>query len=290
MFDVRYHALSLVAVFVALVVGLLLGVAIGDAGLVSSAEKSLRRDLRGDVRQAQRERDDARDLVAAQLQYQRESYPLLVARRLEGVRVGLLFLGKASTAVAGDVRDAVRGSGAKFTGTLALSLPPDLGALAGAAGDTRYSALENDATLLAPFGKRIGTQLVVPGGKLLRREREVLFPTRAGQVGPFDAVVIVRLPRKASDAKTAADTEAFETGVVRGITEAGATGVGAEPGNTSPSSVSWFRARDLATVDDVDDGAGHAALVFALAGAQGSFGTGPSATSLLPDAESLPAP
>ena len=40
-FDFRYHALSLVAVFVALVLGLLLGVAIGDKGLVSSAENNM---------------------------------------------------------------------------------------------------------------------------------------------------------------------------------------------------------------------------------------------------------
>jgi ABC-type proline/glycine betaine transport system permease subunit len=34
MFDFRYHALSLVAVFMALVIGILLGIAIGDKGLV----------------------------------------------------------------------------------------------------------------------------------------------------------------------------------------------------------------------------------------------------------------
>ena len=39
MFDFRYHALSLAAVFIALVVGLLLGVAIGDKELVSSAQQ-----------------------------------------------------------------------------------------------------------------------------------------------------------------------------------------------------------------------------------------------------------
>jgi Copper transport outer membrane protein, MctB len=54
-FDFRYHALSLVSVFLALVLGLLLGVAIGDKGLVSSAEHDVRASLRGDVRKAQRE-------------------------------------------------------------------------------------------------------------------------------------------------------------------------------------------------------------------------------------------
>ena len=99
MFDARYHALSLVAVFVALVFGLLLGVAIGDAGLVSSAEKSLRRDLRSDVRKAQQERDTARDQLASELGYERDSYRLLVAARLSGRRVGLVFLGTPSKSV-----------------------------------------------------------------------------------------------------------------------------------------------------------------------------------------------
>ena len=59
MFDFRYHALSLAAVFLALVVGLLLGVAIGDKELVSSAQRDLRSSLRADVRQADQERDEA---------------------------------------------------------------------------------------------------------------------------------------------------------------------------------------------------------------------------------------
>ena len=48
MFDFRYHALSLVAVFLALGIGIVLGVTIGDS-LVSDAEKNIRASLRGDV-------------------------------------------------------------------------------------------------------------------------------------------------------------------------------------------------------------------------------------------------
>ena len=48
MFDFRYHALSLVAVFLALVIGLLLGVAIGDKGLVSGDAQDVRGSLRRD--------------------------------------------------------------------------------------------------------------------------------------------------------------------------------------------------------------------------------------------------
>src|SRR3977135_3002202 len=55
MFDFRYHALSLVAVFMALVIGILLGIAIGDKGLVSGTRKDLINSLRRDVGNAPQE-------------------------------------------------------------------------------------------------------------------------------------------------------------------------------------------------------------------------------------------
>ena len=59
--------------------------------------------------------------------------------------------------------------------------------------------------------------------------------------------------------------------------------VGIESTGTEPSSISFFQGNDLATVDDVDDTAGELSLVFALLGAEGSFGVKSSADRLLPD-------
>ena len=72
-----------------------------------------------------------------------------------------------------------------------------------------------------------------------------------------------------------------------GVTDNPVAAVGVERTGTEPSQVSWYRDHDLSSVDDVDLVAGQAALVFALSGATGSFGTGPQAEALLPGAESL---
>src|ERR1700712_3892111 len=93
MFDFRYHALSLAAVFIALVVGLLLGVAIGDKELVSSARQDLRSSLRADVRKADQERDDAKARVREQDQFADAAYPILTSGQLPGRRIGLVLLG-----------------------------------------------------------------------------------------------------------------------------------------------------------------------------------------------------
>src|SRR2546430_7700193 len=93
MFDFRYHALSLVAVFLALMIGLLLGVAIGDKGLVSSAERNVRASLRHDVRRAEAQSAQLRGQIADHKRFEEAVYPLLVENRLGGQRVGLIGLG-----------------------------------------------------------------------------------------------------------------------------------------------------------------------------------------------------
>ena len=77
--------------------------------------------------------------------------------------------------------------------------------------------------------------------------------------------------------------DALEEGLVRGLREAGARTAGAETRETDPSQVPWYQDRDLSTVDNVDDTAGQAALVFVLAGAEGDYGVKDTADALLPN-------
>ena len=114
MFDFRYHALSLVAVFLALAVGLLLGVAIGDTGLVSEAEKDVRASLRGDVGKAQDERDAARETLRQRDRFEQLAYPALVAGRIAGMRIALIELGGGSDRMWDLTRNALAGPGAKL--------------------------------------------------------------------------------------------------------------------------------------------------------------------------------
>jgi len=281
-FDFRYHALSLVAVFVALLVGLLLGVAIGDEGLVSSAERSLRSNLRADVRDANRRADDLRDQVGEGQRYASESYGPLVADRLNGQRVSLLFLGAGSNAIADDVRDALTGTGARVVGVGVVREPLNVDGLAERAIGTRYNGLTaGDDELARGLGQRVGTQLVT-GGQLVGRLRPVLFKTVNGRLEEITSVVLVRrAPNLEGDEqKTRA---AFEDGLVRGLRDAGARVVGAEASDAEPSQIKWFVDHDVSSVDAVDRVEGRAGLVLTLAGSEGAFGIKDSADALLPD-------
>ncbi|HKG37682.1 MAG TPA: copper transporter [Conexibacter sp.] len=270
MLNFRYHALSLVAVFLSLVIGLLLGVAIGDKGLVSSAEQDVRASLRDDVREAQGQRDDAVDHLQERQQFEAEAYPALVSGRLAGRRIALIELGGPSDRMWNLTKDALEGSGARLTSVSVIREPLQTDELAAAARGTRYEQLVESPDLLHPFATRIGIQFT-QGGRLLRLVRRALLQQGSGALNGADGVVIVRnTPQLEGADADAVDT--FEDGLVRGLRAQDLPVVGVETTDAETSQVEWFKDHELSSVDDLDDPIGRAAVVFALAGERGSFG------------------
>jgi hypothetical protein len=279
-FDFRYHALSLAAVFIALVVGLLLGVAIGDKELVSSARQDLRSSLRADVRKADQERDDAKARVREQDQFADAAYPILTSGQLPGRRVGLVLLGDDDGAP-DIVRKALEPTGADLAFVAVVREKVDLAALAERARGTRYGNIEHDPSLLDDLGKRAGIQMVL-GGRLVGQIRTALLQSLSGRFGDLDGVVVLRSSRKPTDKKAADRLGDLQDGIARGLVQTGAKVVGVERRASDPSHIGWFRDRELSTVDNVDEQAGRTALVFVLAGNQGAYGRRDSAQALLP--------
>jgi hypothetical protein len=284
-FDFRYHALSLAAVFVALLVGLLLGVVIGDEGLVSNAETDLRNNLNRDVKSARRDAAAARNDLERHVRYEEATFAPLVAERLEGRRVVLLFLDERSESLFQRVNDAVTPAGGKLTFSATVRTPVDLEAISRAAVGTQYEQLAGDPSLLDDLGRRIGIQLV-QGGRLLRTLREPMLSSSSGELGPAEAVVVVRTPgERLDDPEARRRANALEAGILDGIRSARAPVVGVEETTTTPSQISWYRGRRLASVDNLDEVSGRASLVFALAGeADGAYGIKRTRDALIPDA------
>ena len=280
MFDFRYHALSLAAVFIALVVGLLLGVAIGDKELVSSARSDLRNSLRADVRQADQERDEAKARLAEQEQFADAAYPILTRDQLRGRRIGLVVLGDDGGAP-GMIRRALEPTGADLAFVAVLRENPQLDALAERANGTRYAAVAQDPKLLDDLGRRVGIQMVV-GGRLVRQLRTALLDPLSGSFGDLDGVVVMRPATRPKDPAAAERLGELQDGIARGLVQTGVKVVGVERRASEPSSIGWYRDRDMSTVDNVSEQAGRAAMVFVLAGAQGAYGRRDSAQTLLP--------
>ena len=280
MFDFRYHALSLAAVFIALVVGLLLGVAIGDKELVSSARQDLRSSLRADVRQADQERDEAKARLRQQEQFADDVYPILTKNQLQGRRIGLVLLGDDDEAP-DMIRRALDPTGADLALVAIVRENVELEALAERARGSRYADLAKDPALLDDLGRRAGIQMVL-GGRLVGQVRTVLLQSLSGRFGGLDGVIVMRPADRPKDRDTAARLDDLQDGIARGLVQTGVKVVGVERRASDPSHIGWYRDRELSSVDNVDEQAGRAAMVFVLAGAQGAYGRRDSAQALLP--------
>jgi Copper transport outer membrane protein, MctB len=307
MFGLRYHVVSLAAVFVALAVGILLGVAISgrvtDAG--EGLEEELLRDensrLRDDVGAARAAEEAATQRGEATEQLLARAYPALMDGRLEGESVAVLFLGPTDGSLRAEVEGALADADAGApTHVISLEVPVDGGDLGSALeGDEQLAAYADEDFDFSDLGRELGIELVEDGdAPLWSTLSSRLVEERTGNVSdPIDSAVVVVtwLPPEEEelDEQAAADLEATTSlmdGIVGGLDSAGIPVVGVASSGAPPAVVELYREQGISSVDDVDVQAGRLALALLLAGAEpGHYGVGDDTDGVVPPVEPLTA-
>jgi hypothetical protein len=285
MLDFRYHALSLVAVFLALAIGIVLGVTIGNS-LLTDAERSLRGDLSGKAVEARREATAAKGELAGRDRMLDQLYPQLVSTRLNE-RVALVSWGPLPDGVESGVRDAIHTAGGRLDSVSVFDRP--LTTLKSALGNVDFGITTADDTSLKALGQTLA-QSLIGGGSLAVTLREQAPDAFAGRFKRADAVVFYEAPKPddKSDAQGVTEREddrarTIEAAMLDELRKRTIAVVGVEQTSTSPSQIPRYKSLKLSTSDSVDKSGGRIALVFALAGAKGSYGLKPSADKALPD-------
>ncbi len=280
-YSARYHAVSLVAVFIALAIGILVGAEFGGDTL-NNTRKNLERSLVDNLQEARDRSDQLGGELGRSNEFSSRVYPVLVRDRLDGRRIGLVAIGDLPGEVSDSIEEALGPTGARLVGVGVVREPVDVRGLAGDLSKTRFSDIAHDPETLSAFGTGVGRQ-VVRGGTLIDTVRGHLFSRASGNFGNLDGVIVVRIqPEKMGPKRTALAAQ-LESGLMSGIVATKTPAVGVEVSDGEVSSISFFQGNDLSSVDDVDLVAGRLATVFALLGAEGSFGVKGSADRLLPD-------
>jgi hypothetical protein len=280
-YSARYHATSLIAVFLALAVGILIGAEFGGDALTNT-RKDLEHSLVGNLQDARSRADELSGDLGRSNELAERVYPVLTRDRLDGKRVAIVALG----GLPGDVTTAVEGAlaptGAKLVGVGVMREPVDVNGLAGDLSKTRFFDLRTNPDALTALGTGLGRQLVI-GGTLPEFVRGQLFSRASGSFGALDAVIVVRDQPEDMGPVQRSRAGQLESALLKGITGTRTPAVGVETTTTEPSSISFFQSNDLSSVDDVEATAGQLSMVFAMLGAEGSFGVKGSADRLLPD-------
>jgi hypothetical protein len=280
-YSARYHAASLIAVFLALSIGILIGAQFGGDALTNT-RKDLEHSLVGNLQDARSHADELGAELNRSNEFGERVYPVLTRERLRGRRLAIVALGGLPSDLTGEVEDALGPTGAKLVGVGVVREPIDVNGLASDLAQTRLAGLRTNTDALTELGTGLGRQLVL-GGTLPEVVRGQLFSRASGTFGALDGVIVVRDQPEEMGPVQRSKANQLESALMSGITATRIPAVGIEATGTEPSSVSFFQSSDLSSVDDMDLTAGQLALVFAMLGAEGSFGVKGSADRLLPD-------
>jgi len=280
-YSARYHATSLIAVFIALAVGILVGAEFGGNAL-NNTRRDLEHSLVGNLQDARSRADELNADLNRSNEFAERVYPALVRGRLQGKRFAIVALGGLPSPVTEEVEEALGPTGGRLVGVGVVREPVDVNGLAEDLAKTRFSGLRTNPDGLTELGTGLGRQLV-RGGTLPEVVRGHLLSRASGSFGGLDGVIVVRDQPEEMGTVQREKTNQLETALMDGITATRRPAVGVETSSDDSSSISFFQANGLASVDDVDMTAGKLATVFALLGADGSFGVKGSADQLLPD-------
>ncbi|HVO53649.1 MAG TPA: copper transporter [Solirubrobacterales bacterium] len=280
-YSARYHATSLIAVFLSLAIGILIGAEFGGDALTST-RKDLEHSLVGNLQDARSRADELSGELGRSNEFGERVYPVLTRDKLDGKRVAILALGGLPSNVSQAVEEALAPSGAQLVGVGVVREPVDVNGLTADLSQTRFFDLETNSDQLTALGKGLGRQLVI-GGTLPDFVRGQLFSRASGSFGALDAVIVARDQPQDLGPVQRAKASQLESALLSGMTATRTPVIGVETTQAEPSSISFFQGNDLATVDDVDLTAGKLAMVYTMLGAEGSFGVKGSADRLLPD-------
>jgi hypothetical protein len=280
-YSARYHATSLIAVFLALAVGILIGAEFGGDALTET-RKNLEQSLVGNLQDARSRADDLSGELGRANEFDEKVYPVLTRERLLGKRIAVIAMGGLPSEITSAVEDALGPTGATLVGVGVVREPVEMNGLASELSETRFAEIRTESEELTELGVGVGRQIVI-GGTLPELVRGQLFSRASGEFGALDAVIVVRSQPEGMGPVQRSTANQLETALLAGMTATRVPVVGVESTSTEPSSISFFQSNGLTTVDDIDNTAGQLALVLSIAGAEGSFGVKSSADRLLPE-------
>jgi hypothetical protein len=279
MFDLRYHVISLAAVFLALILGILVGVAISDPELANRTELSRQREEIARLQQRVKAADQRASERQAAQQFVEAAYGAVMKNRLAGKRIAVVFVGTVDRKLMGALERTMTDAHGSVVRLRALVAPLREDTVAAALDGQQALAGYRGEEHLQDLGRDLGRELV-EGGKtpLWDALTDELVEQRRGAASQeVDAVVLARTAKPQGG-----DTGRFLRGFYAGL-RSSAPVVGVELSSTTPSAIPAYRRARFSSVDSVDTRLGQVALAVLLdGGARGHFGLKDGADAVLP--------
>ena len=278
MIDMRYHVISLVAVFLALAIGILLGTTLVERGLIAE-QKGQIKSLQSTFDEIKKKNESLHDDLKVYQDYADQAKAYMVAGHLSGKTYALLKSPDSDSATVDSVSKAISSAGGSVPVTITIvsekmndqavqnslatmfSMPVDKNAL------YKRVCQEIVHQLATADNPAILTQFASLG--LIKMDGTLTAPVSAG--------VLV-----AADKITYQQAQTNDVPLIKSFIEASIPLLGVGGSKTSDFMLVTYKKTGISTVDNVDSSPGQTAMVLVLDGRWGNYGRGGAADRLLP--------
>ncbi|PWK05190.1 copper transporter [Tumebacillus permanentifrigoris] len=286
MYGIRYHILTLVAVFLSLGLGLLLGGTLGEQVIVKQQTQLLQKleerytQSKSDNLKLQKQSQDLTQQTTDLQNVMAQVGGHYAHDKLTGQKVAVLQLQPADLS---SMRSTLEAAGAVLSTAAELQDVPSLTA-ALSSDEVRellgVDAAGDEAARSTALSKALVHELFTQGaGPVTSWLQAHNFLNVTGTIGSKpDHLILVG---GATDA-TRPRLRLFDLPLIQEVRALDVHAVGVECSDVALSDVVYFREVGLSTVDNIDQVTGRVALIDVLTGAKGHFGTKKTAQALLP--------
>jgi hypothetical protein len=289
--DLRYHVVTLVAVFLALGLGIILGINLGKSvnldmdTQITRLEQTYQK-IREDQKTLRAELDSKENMLETADQFQQAIMPNLILNRLLGKRIAVIRTNDAiDFKYTQKLADLLRQSGAEVTSVTTFLKPLDLENPESKTEIVNAFALndQNEKNLPLEVAKKI-MATVING----QNNAELLFLQNKEDVklwgdynkGYVDTIIFF-------GGGTAAENDRqkeIDQPLLEAVRKMDVTVIGVEPGFATQSYMRLYQSKLQGTVDNIDSAPGEMTLVYMLAsGKKGHYGIKDTARRLIPE-------
>lgn len=282
MLDIKYHVISMVAVFLALGIGILLGTTIVERGLIAEQKVQIR-SLRATFDEIKAKNTELDKELDAYRRYADESKAYLLPGRLDGKSFAVITGMKPDDDALAGLNDAVASAGGAIPATITM------------AGSGAYNDPEVIDSLNTLFGmqgdenalrERVYAEIV---NQLSTASNLEVLNTLQG-LGVLQVRGILSAPVSGAVLLGGIEEEAMnktDVPLVEAFVSSAFPLVGAGGAQTPDFVLAAYKKNGISTVDHVNTAPGQVAVAMVLQGTGGNFGSGKTAGRLLPEPSGL---
>ncbi len=277
MLDMRYHVISLVAVFLALGIGILLGTTIVERGLVAE-QKAQIKSLRSTFDEIKAKNADLNNQLDAYKKFAEQSKVYLDTGRLAGKSFALLAKKDADGNAVAGITDAISAGGGVMPVTITIS------------GTDAYKNPAVIANLNTLFGMQ-GDEQALRGRIYEELVHQLQTADNAGILATLQQLGVIQVRGVLSQPVDAAlllgpieetAMDKVDVPLVRSFVTTKFPLVGVSGSSADDSVMLTYKKNGISTIDHVDTVPGQVATVMVLQGTGGNFGTGSAAGRVVP--------